>query len=78
MRKTFILNNALRGYPKGYKFTLDVKKDGTPLDRYWANRFEDAKTDNCIEFFHEATPKVEKTEGISKEKIDGRPYKKKN
>lgn len=66
MKKTFILNNNLRGYPKGYKIFLEVDKKGKPTDRYWSNRFEDAKADNCISLYKEST--IEKSPSKLKEK----------
>ena len=46
---TIKLNAPLRGYAAGTELRIEVDKDGTPLERYWRDRFKDAKTDKCVE-----------------------------
>ena len=43
------LNTDLRGLKPGTTLKIKVDKEGTPLERYWRDRFKDAKVDNCIE-----------------------------
>lgn len=54
-----VLNKSLRGFPAGTAFKIAVDKDGTPLKRYWRDRFKDAEKDNCVamevEEVHEET-----------------------
>lgn len=66
MKKKFYLMSPLRGYPKGYKISLDTNKEGKPLDRYWAARYEDAKTDKCMSTY--AEPEIVKTNKKLKDK----------
>ncbi len=49
MRKQFKLNNKLLNNPAGTVLSLDADKNGKPVDKFWSDRFEDAKIDNCIE-----------------------------
>ena len=49
-KKAIKLNAPLRGYAAGTELRIEVDKAGTPLDRYWRDRFKDAKIDNCVEF----------------------------
>lgn len=44
----FIVNADIHGIKAGQTITLDVDKNGTPLDRVWRRRFKDAKIDGCI------------------------------
>lgn len=43
------LNTPLRGLPEGVEKYIKVDENGIPHERYWRDRFKDAKTDNCIE-----------------------------
>ena len=49
-KKTIRLNAPLRSYAAGTELRIEVDEHGTPLDRYWRDRFKDAKKDNCVEF----------------------------
>ena len=49
-KRTIKLNAPLRGYPEGAEIQIKVDKAGTPLERYWRDRFKDSKIDNCVEF----------------------------
>ena len=49
-KRSIKLNAPLRGYAAGTVLPIEVDKEGTPLDRYWRDRFKDAKIDNCVEF----------------------------
>ena len=55
-KKRIKLNAPLRGYAAGTELDIKVDKAGTPLDRYWRDRFKDAKTDNCVEFVGKQKP----------------------
>jgi len=44
------INKDFSGYKKGQKINIDVDKNGTPLVRFWRNRFKDMGIDNCISF----------------------------
>lgn len=43
------LNAPLRGHMVGVIVAVDVDSEGTIIDRYWRDRFNDAKIDNCVE-----------------------------
>lgn len=43
------LNAPLKTHKAGEKINIDVDDQGVPLSRYWRDRFNDAKIDNCIE-----------------------------
>ncbi len=49
MRKQFILNTALGGFPAKTILSLAVNSKGIPIASYWSNRFKDALIDNCVE-----------------------------
>lgn len=49
-KKSIKLNAPLRGHPSGAVIRIEVDKEGTPLERYWRDRFKDAKIDNCVEW----------------------------
>ena len=55
-KKTIKLNAPLRGHAAGTELRIEVDKDGTPLERYWRDRFKDAKIDNCVEFVDKKQP----------------------
>lgn len=52
-RQKFKLNMALRGRPAGSVIGLDVDKNGRPIDYYWGRRWDDSKTDHCMERYVE-------------------------
>lgn len=43
------LNTDLRGMKSGTVLKVKVDKEGTPMERYWRDRFRDAGRDNCVE-----------------------------
>jgi hypothetical protein len=43
------INKALPGYSEGVITTVVTDAKGVPLEKFWRDRFLDAKTDNCIE-----------------------------
>ena len=43
------INKDLPGFKKGVVTTVTVDGKGTPLEKFWRDRFHDAKTDNCVE-----------------------------
>jgi len=44
------LNLDLGGkYKKGMLVSIEVDREGTPLERFWRNRMRDSKLDNCVE-----------------------------
>ena len=47
------LNAPLRGISAGMVVNVRTNKKGIPLDIYWRNRLEDAKTDGCVEIVKE-------------------------
>jgi len=49
-KKTIKLNAPLRGYAEGTEIPIKVDAKGTPLERYWRDRFKDAEKDNCVKF----------------------------
>lgn len=42
------LKTSLRKYPAGMRLKILVDKNGTPFERYWRDRFKDAKIDGCV------------------------------
>ena len=44
----YIVNTDMHGLKAGQMIMLDVDKNGTPLNRLWRRRFNDAKIDGCI------------------------------
>lgn len=53
MLKKFKLNADLKRFKKGTTIYLEVDRNGQPINRYWAARFDDAKKDNCISYYEE-------------------------
>lgn len=43
------LNVPLRGKPIGSIVLVKANDKGVPLERYWRRRFEEAKTNKCVE-----------------------------
>ena len=50
LKKMIRINTILRGYIAGTMIPIAVDAEGTPMDRYWRDRFKDAKRDRCVEF----------------------------
>lgn len=46
--KMFVLNTELQGKPAGSRVRLEVNNKGIVKDKYWRERVNDAKIDNCI------------------------------
>ena len=63
----FKLNVPLQGMPIGAFISLQVDRNGTPIDKYWRNRFLDASYDGCIEAICMEKPKKIKKVKESKE-----------
>ena len=53
----YTVNTDMHGMKAGQKIMLDVDKNGTPLDRLWRRRFNDAKLDGCITKTEQPKPK---------------------
>jgi hypothetical protein len=47
--KEIKINKAVGGYNVGDIVKVAVDKAGTPIKRYWRDRFKDANIDNCVE-----------------------------
>jgi len=58
---TFKLNSPLQNKPVGSTISLECE-NGVPVEKYWRDRFNDAKTDNCIELVKRTTAKKTQTE----------------
>lgn len=43
------INKGLPGYSEGATTTVTVDDLGVPLEKFWRDRFQDAKTDKCVE-----------------------------
>ena len=60
-------------HKKGTSVEVAVDEHGTPLERFWRRRFDDAKTDHCLEIIQssskkEATEKPNRNASGKKEK----------
>ena len=53
LKRTIKLNAPLKGLPKDTVLKIKVDSKGTPIERYWRDRFKDAQIDNCVEFVKE-------------------------
>ena len=53
---TFKLNAPLQNKLVGSTISLECE-NGVPVERYWRDRLNDAKTDNCIELVKRTTAK---------------------
>ena len=55
--KRIRLRNAskvvLHGVDPGKAISVEVDRDGTPLDRHWRRRLQDSKVDGCVEIVPE-------------------------
>lgn len=51
----------LHGLKPGDTRPIEVDKNGTPIDRDWRRRMNDAKIDGCISVVKETKPKKSKT-----------------
>lgn len=65
------LNYSFSFRKKGDIIAIKVDENGVPLDIYWRKRFNDAKTDNCIEIVDEpvSSSSAPKKEKKSKENV---------
>ena len=52
----YTVNTDMHGMKAGQKIMLDVDKNGTPLNRMWRRRFNDAKIDDCITKTKQSSP----------------------
>ena len=52
----YTVNVDIHGMKAGQTILLDVDKNGTPLDRNWRRRLNDAKLDGCITKTDQPTP----------------------
>lgn len=54
------VNQVIPGYSAGKTVPIKTDDIGIPLDKFWRDRLQDAKTDNCIEII-EVKSKASKT-----------------
>ena len=54
-KRVLKLNAPLRGYPAGTEVKIKVDSQGTPVERYWRDRLNDAEKDKCVEFVGKKT-----------------------
>lgn len=69
MLKKFVLNMKLRGKALGTILTLEVDKDGIPLDRYWRDRWKEAKNNNCMAQYTVTKTNTQKIEKATKARV---------
>lgn len=62
------LNVDLLTFSKNAELEIDCDEENTPLDRFWRNRVNDSKIDNCVTVLNvaskeDAAPKEKKGKG---------------
>ncbi len=58
--KIIKINKPIRNHRVGDMVPAKFDKFGTPIDRYWRDRFKDAKIDKCVELSGRKEVKPEK------------------
>jgi hypothetical protein len=51
------INKNFGSYKSGQELEIKADKYNIPLDRYWRNRLNDSKIDNCVEIITTKTKK---------------------
>ena len=60
-KKTLLIKANIGGKNKGDLISIEVDREGTPINRYWRDRVKDSEIDNCVEFVDEKEPEKKKS-----------------